>query len=80
VTQVALKPLTTSMLDCLVFTAFRDNKLMRHIDSLFAMTRMNICNGYIYFPNYSVDLNDPWILDTSLLGIHLPNFPNILMV
>ena len=30
--SVALQPLTTSGLDCLVFTAFTDNRLIRHKD------------------------------------------------
>ena len=37
VTQVALEPLTTSELHCPIFTAFRDNRLRRHKDSLLAM-------------------------------------------
>ena len=78
VTQVALEPLTTSGLDCPIFTAFRDNRLRRHKDSLLAMIRTNILNGPIYFnccPNYSVDLNDPLIIDILLSDIHLPNIP-----
>ena len=76
VTQVALEPLTTSGLDCPIFTAFRDNRLRRHKDSLLAMIRMNILDGPIYFnccPNYSVDLNDPLIIDILLSDIHHPN-------
>ena len=83
VTQVAHQPFTTSVLDCLIFTAFRGNKLMHHKDSLFAMTQTNTCDGRIYCdwcPNYSVDLNDPWIRDTLLLDIQLPNIQNNLMV
>ena len=47
------------------------------------MIQTNICNGPIYFnccPNYSVDLNDPWIMDTLVLDIHLPNIQNDLKV
>ena len=43
VTQVARQPFTTSGLDCLIFTAFRDNRLIHHKDSSFAMIQMNIC-------------------------------------
>ena len=42
------------------------------------MIRMNILDGPIYFnccPNYSVDLNDPLIIDILLSDIHLPNIP-----
>ena len=76
VTQVALEPLTTSGLHCPIFTAFRDNRLRRHKDSLLAMIRTNILDGPIYFnccPNYSVDLNDPLIIDILLSDIHHPN-------
>ena len=48
VTQVALQPSRTSGLDCLIFRAVRDNRLVRHKDSLFAMIQMNICYGSIY--------------------------------
>ena len=40
------------------------------------MIRMNILDGPIYFnccPNYSVDLNDPLIIDILLSDIHHPN-------
>ena len=76
VTQVALEPLTTSGLECPIFTAFRDNRLRRHKDSLLAMIRTNILDGPTYFnccPNYSVDLNDPLIIDILLSDIHHPN-------
>ena len=61
-TQVALQPLTTSGLDCPVFTTFRGNRLRRHKDSLLAMIRTNILDGPIYFncyQNYSNDFNGP---------------------
>jgi len=48
VTQVALQPFTTSELDCLIFTAFRENRLIHHKDSSFAMIQMNICYGPTY--------------------------------
>ena len=76
VTQVALEPLTTSGLHCPLFNSFRNNRLRRHKDSLLAMIRTNILDGPIYFkccPNYSVDLNDPLIIDIFLSDIHLPN-------
>ena len=77
VTQVALEPLTTSGLDCPIFSAFRDNRLRRHKDSLLAMIRTNILDGPTYFnccPNYSVDLNDPLIIDIFLSDIHFLTF------
>ena len=77
--QIALKPLTRLGLDCPIFMALRDSTLIRYKDSLLAMIQTNICNGPIYFnccPNYSVDLNDPWIMDTLVLNIHLPNIQN----
>ena len=75
--QVALQPLTTSGLDCPVFTAFRGNRLRRHKGSLLAIIQTNILNGPIYFnccPNYSVDLNDPLIIDIFLSDIHFLTF------
>ena len=81
--QIALKPLTRLGLDCPIFMALRDNRLIRYKDSLLDMIQTNICNGPIYFnccPNYSVDLNDPWIMDTLVLDIHLPNIQNDLKV
>ena len=77
--QVALKPLTRLGLDCPIFITLWDNRLIRYKDLLLAMIQTNICNGPIYFnccPNYSVDLNDPWIMDTLVLDIHLPNIQN----
>ena len=47
------------------------------------MIRTNICNRPIYFNcclNCLVDLNDPWIVDTLLLDIHLANIENNLKV
>ena len=82
VPQAANQPFTTSVLDCLILMAFRDNKLIRHKDSLFAMSRTNICDGRMYCdwsPNYSIDLNDSWIMDTLWLDIQLPNIQNNLM-
>jgi len=83
VTQVAFKPLTTSGLDYPIFTAFRDNKSICHKDSLFVMIQTVICYGPICYkcrPNYSVELNDDWIIDALLLDIHLPNIQNNLKV
>ena len=48
-TQVVHQPLTTSGLDCPVFTTLRGNRLKRHKDSLLALIRTNILNGRIYF-------------------------------
>jgi len=48
VPQAINQPFTTSVLDCLILMAFRDNKLIRHKDSLFAMSRTNICDGRMY--------------------------------
>ena len=76
-TEVALEPLTTSRLDCPIFAAFRDHRLRRPKDSLLAMIRMNILDGPIYFNcclNYSVDLNDPLIIDIFLSDIHFLTF------
>ena len=81
--QVALKPLTRLGLNCPIFMALRDNRLIRYKDSLLAMILTNISNGPIYFnryPNYSVYLNEPWILDTVVLDIHLANIQNDLKV
>ena len=81
--QIALKPLTRLGLDCPIFMALRDNRLIRYKDSLLAMIQTNICNGPIYFnccSNYSVDLNDHWIMDTLVLDIYLPNIQNDLKV
>jgi len=83
VTQVALQPLTTSGLDCAIFVACRENRSIRHKDSLFAMIQRNICYGPIYCsccPKYWIDLNVPRIIDTLLLDIYLPNIQNNLKV
>jgi len=47
------------------------------------MIQMNICYGHIYCnrcANYSLDLNDPWNIDTLLLDIRRPNIQNNLKV
>ena len=43
--QIALKPLTRLGLDCPIFMALRDNRLIRYKDSLLAMIQTNICSG-----------------------------------
>jgi len=81
--QVALKPLTRLGLNCPIFMAPNYNRLIHYKDSLVAMIQTNIRNGPINLnccPNYSVDLNDPWIMDTLMLGIHLSNIQNDLKV
>ena len=77
--HVALQPLTTSGLDSAIFMAFRNYRLIRRNYSLLDVIQMRICNGPIYVNyclNYSVDLNDPWIIDALLLDIRLPNIQN----
>ena len=76
--QIALKPLSREGLDCPIYIALRDNRLVGYKDSLLAMIQTNICNGPIYFnccPNFTVDLTDPWILDTLVLDVHNPSSP-----
>ena len=78
--QIALKALNPLGLECPIFTGLRYNGLIIYKDSLLVMVQACVCNDPIYFnfcTNFLTNSTYPWILDTLVLDIHLPNIINI---
>ena len=74
--QVAIKPLFRLGLDILVFVCLRDARSTTFIDSILSMIDSNLANGLIYFnffPNFSMNINDPSILSSLTLNIKTKN-------
>ncbi|KAK9697127.1 hypothetical protein RND81_08G016600 [Saponaria officinalis] len=72
--QVAVKPLVHKVIDCPIYMALRDNRLNSYKDSLLAVVQTNVCNGSVYFncfPDFTVDLSDPLILESLILDLHI---------
>ncbi|KAK9741649.1 hypothetical protein RND81_03G119500 [Saponaria officinalis] len=72
--QVAVKPLVHKGVDSPIYMALRDNRLQSYKDSLLAVVQTNVCNGPVYFncfPDYTVDLSDPLILESLILDLHV---------
>ena len=74
--QVAVKPLFRLSIDAPILLVLRDARHTNFQNSILAMAETNISNGPIYFncyPNFSVGLFDPNILDTLVLTIKTKN-------
>uniref|UniRef100_A0A251T9F0 Putative viral movement protein n=1 Tax=Helianthus annuus TaxID=4232 RepID=A0A251T9F0_HELAN len=74
--QVAIKPMFRLGIDAPVLLILRDARHTNFNNSLLAMAESNISNGPIYFncyPNFSIGLFDPNILDTLTLTIKTKN-------
>ena len=70
--QVAIKPLFRLGLDIPIFVCLRDGRSTRFTDSIFSMIDSNLANGPVYFnyfPNFSMNINDPSILSSLNLNI-----------
>lgn len=74
--QVAVKPLFRLGIDAPVLLILRDARHKSFQNQILAMVETNISNGPIYFncyPNFSVGLFDPNILETLVLTIKTKN-------
>lgn len=74
--QVAIKPMFRLGIDAPVLLILRDARHTNFNNSLLAMAESNISNGPIYFncyPNFTIGLFDPNILDTLTLTIKTKN-------
>ncbi|KAG5575496.1 hypothetical protein H5410_055630, partial [Solanum commersonii] len=82
--QVAVKPLFRKGLDIPVCVILRDGRFLNFDDSMLGVLQSNLADGPVYFncyPNFSVDINDPNVMDSLTLNIwtemqndFLPNF------
>ncbi|GJW09650.1 enzymatic polyprotein [Tanacetum coccineum] len=74
--QIAIKPLTRLGINAPICMILRDARLLKFNQSLLALAESNICNGPIYFncyPDFTIALNDPNILDVLTLDIKTKN-------
>ncbi|KAM3198755.1 hypothetical protein P3L10_034506 [Capsicum annuum] len=74
--QVAIKPLFRQGLDIPVCAILRDARLLNFDDSLLGVIQSNLSDGPVYFncyPNFSVDINDPNIMDVLTLNVKTKN-------
>ncbi|KAK2987237.1 hypothetical protein RJ640_017427 [Escallonia rubra] len=70
--QIGITSLTKEGLDTHVWAALRDDRHRSFDDSLLGMVETSLCNGPMYFncyPNFSVSLSDPHIMDVLTLDI-----------
>ncbi|KAL4195174.1 hypothetical protein AMTRI_Chr05g72100 [Amborella trichopoda] len=75
--QVAVKPLTRLGLNNSILVCLRDTRHNKFSDSLLGMVETSLCSGPIYFncfPNYSVSLTDPNILNVLSLNLKTQGF------
>ncbi|XP_070046694.1 uncharacterized protein [Nicotiana tomentosiformis] len=74
--QIAVKPLFRKGLDVPVCMLLRDARLLNFDESLLGVLQSNLANGQVYFncyPNFSVDINDPNVMDTLTLNVKTKN-------
>ena len=74
--QVAVKPLFRRGLDIPVCVLLRDDRFLNFDDSLLGLLQSNLTDGPVYFnyyPNFSVDINDPNVTDTLTLNVKTKN-------
>ena len=74
--QVAVKPLFRKGLNILICLMLRDARLLNVDDSLLGILESNLAQGPVYFncyPNFSVEIEDPNILDTLTLNVKTKN-------
>ncbi|KAK2987236.1 hypothetical protein RJ640_017426 [Escallonia rubra] len=70
--QIGITSLTKEGLDTHVWAALRDDRHLSFDDSLLGIVETSLCNGPMYFncyPNFSVSLSDPHIMDVLTLDI-----------
>ncbi|KAL4199650.1 hypothetical protein AMTRI_Chr03g145930 [Amborella trichopoda] len=75
--QIAVKPLTRPGLNTSVLVCLRDTRHNIFTDSLLGMVESSLCSGPIYFncfPNFSVSLSDPNILDILTINLKTHGF------
>ncbi|KAG5606712.1 hypothetical protein H5410_028204, partial [Solanum commersonii] len=74
--QVAVKPLFRKGLDIPVCVLLRDDHFLNFDDSLLGVLQSNLAAGPVYFncyPNFSVDINDPNVMDSLTLNVKTKN-------
>ncbi|KAG5619555.1 hypothetical protein H5410_004773 [Solanum commersonii] len=72
--QVAIKPLFRKGLDIPVCVILRDGRFLNFDDSMLGVLQSNLADGPVYFncyPNVSVDINDPNVMDSLTLNTML---------
>ncbi|KAL3527334.1 hypothetical protein ACH5RR_011990 [Cinchona calisaya] len=75
--QIAAKPLSREGLDTSVLLYLRDARFLDFNDSLLGMVETSLCGGPVYFdyfPNFSVSLSNPNILDSLTLNVKISNY------
>ncbi|KAG5605965.1 hypothetical protein H5410_027457 [Solanum commersonii] len=74
--QVAVKPLFRKGLDIPVCVILRDGRFLNFDDSMLGVLQSNLADGPVYFycyPNFSVDINDPNVMDSLTLNVKTKN-------
>ncbi|KAK4706224.1 hypothetical protein R3W88_034219 [Solanum pinnatisectum] len=74
--QVAVKPLFRKGLNIPICLLLRDDRLLNFDDSLLGVLESNLAYGLVYFncyPNFTVDIHDPNIIDTLTLNVKTKN-------
>ena len=77
--QVVVKPLFRRGLDIPVCVLLRDDRFLNSDNSLLGVLQSNLANGPVYFncySNFSVDINDPNVIDTLTLNVKTKNLNN----
>lgn len=75
--QVAFNPLTIQGLDTTFLLCLRDCRHTKFQDSLLGMIESSLCEGPVYFnffPNFSIPLSDPNILQALTLQVKTHNY------
>ncbi|PIN20109.1 hypothetical protein CDL12_07206 [Handroanthus impetiginosus] len=87
--QIGLKPLTRPGLNTSALILVRDKRHNQFEDSLLGIVEPTLCDGPVYFkcfPNFTVSLTDPNIMQSLILNIKTEGFdmlkgtPNIALV
>ena len=74
--QVAVKPLFRKGLDIPVCVILRDGRFLNFDDSMLGVLQSNLADGPVYFncyPNFSLDINDPNVMDSLTLNVKIKN-------
>jgi len=77
--QVGVKPLFRKGLDIPVCVILRDGRFLNFGDSLLGVLQSNLAYGPVYFncyPNFSLDINDPNVMDSLTLNVKTKNLNN----
>ncbi|PIN17194.1 hypothetical protein CDL12_10144 [Handroanthus impetiginosus] len=87
--QIGLKPLTRIGLNTSALILVRDRRHNQFEDSLLGIVESTLCDGHVYFkcfPNFTVSLTDPNIMQSLMLNIKTEGFdmlkgtPNVALV